>query len=390
MKKITKLLALAAIFVLCLSLTACGGSAELNLSDYLSISYSGADGNGTAMLHFDASQMELDYAGVEDGFPTQKQLEKMLELAPFEFSIRWELDKSEHLKNGDKITATITYGKEVAKEANVNVGSTTKTFTVEGLQEPILLDPFASDIFEINGQDECFYNDGAVHIVWERESMNKNTYEVSAQGYYNREGFEYVTLSFADSTDNYSGNHHDGDTVTVIAAMSDKGIQKGYALANSAYTFQIKVTQWPAVCPDAPLSAEDLSILKDEAYKYIQQRADGYNGYGSYVREDGLSCYAGGIDDIQCESVYSAEDVYGNMKLIIVAKIHVTEEYVELVGSNDADRTAYVYATTYGITKTEGQPITVEFMEGGHDQGALTKEGVLEVLGQQFTLHEFH
>lgn len=132
MKNFKRIFAFVSVLILCLSLTACG-SKKLNLSDYLSVKFYGENGNGTAHLSFDAAQMELDFAGVKDGYPTQKQFDKMLSLAPFEFSLNWELNKSENLKNGDKVKATITYSKGRAKEAKVKVGSVKKTFTVKGL-----------------------------------------------------------------------------------------------------------------------------------------------------------------------------------------------------------------------------------------------------------------
>lgn len=140
MKKMTRILALIAALILCLSLAACGEpaaparSGKLNLDDYLSVSYKGTDGNGTATLHFDFAQMELDFAGVKDGIPSKEALEKMVSLYPFELSIRCELNNSKELRNGDMITATITFNSDLAKEANINIGSTTRFFIVEGLR----------------------------------------------------------------------------------------------------------------------------------------------------------------------------------------------------------------------------------------------------------------
>ena len=59
MKKITKILLILTVMVLCLSLTACGGSVtKVELSQYLSVSYNGYNGNGTPRIDFDFADFE--------------------------------------------------------------------------------------------------------------------------------------------------------------------------------------------------------------------------------------------------------------------------------------------------------------------------------------------
>lgn len=225
MKKLTKLIALAALLVLCLSLTACG-STKLDLSEYLDVTFSGMDGNGTARMSLDFAQMELDYAGVKDGYPTQKQLEKMVSLALFESSVKCEADKEANLKNGDKITVTITYGKERAKEAKVKVGSVKKTFTVEGLQEPILIDPFDEKYFG-EGKDVDLQFSGIDPELSLHIENNANSDNIISEVHYNMDGY-VVKYDIKN-----------GDEITIHAGLDYWNVDKGYVLTRDEITITV-------------------------------------------------------------------------------------------------------------------------------------------------------
>ena len=58
MKKYTKLLLTLIAVLICLTLTACGSSTKVELSPYLSVSYTGYNGNGTAHVDFDFADFE--------------------------------------------------------------------------------------------------------------------------------------------------------------------------------------------------------------------------------------------------------------------------------------------------------------------------------------------
>ena len=58
MKKTVKLLLILTVILMCLSLTACGKSTKAELAPYLSVSYTGYNGNGTAHVDFDFADFE--------------------------------------------------------------------------------------------------------------------------------------------------------------------------------------------------------------------------------------------------------------------------------------------------------------------------------------------
>ena len=148
MKKTVKLLLILTVAAMCLSLTACGGStAKVDLSQYLSVSYVGFNGDGTALVDFDFADFEYD---IMSQWKDEDNLEKLRELTAVEMTIQYAADVSTGLQNGEVFAVTIQLDEELAKEYGYSFTGLEKIFTVEGLPEPILIDPFAEDIFGVN------------------------------------------------------------------------------------------------------------------------------------------------------------------------------------------------------------------------------------------------
>ena len=149
-----------------MALSGCGSKAEIEMTDYVSVDFSGLDGEGKAEVHFDASAMEMDiYEQLSDEKkdPTAEEIEETLEdigkLAEFENTITCELDKTEGLEIGDEVTVTISYDKDGAKDCDLKIkGETEKTFEVEGLKERVELDPFDSDVFNTDDGIEISFS----------------------------------------------------------------------------------------------------------------------------------------------------------------------------------------------------------------------------------------
>lgn len=133
MKKLKYLLlGLAAIMVM--GLTGCGG-AKLDITDYVSVQFSGADGQGNAVCRIDSVALEQALVGDEDGEISMDELQKLAWVTQFEMGLTGSLDKETGLSNGDTVTVTLDYDKKLAKENKVAVTGTTKEFKVEGLTE---------------------------------------------------------------------------------------------------------------------------------------------------------------------------------------------------------------------------------------------------------------
>lgn len=145
MKK-TKILFLTAAVIMILGLAGCGNT-KIDLMDYVTVVFSGVDGQGKAVYNVDTVKLEQDLAGDTDGQISIDEFEKIGWISQFETTISYQLDKETGLSNGDEVTVSVTCDEEFAKENKVTVSESQKTFKVDGLKEPIEVDAFSEDIF---------------------------------------------------------------------------------------------------------------------------------------------------------------------------------------------------------------------------------------------------
>ncbi|WP_026651941.1 hypothetical protein [Butyrivibrio proteoclasticus] len=128
-------------------LTGCGkaGSAQINtedgvtnILDYVSVEFSGKNGEGTAWVNVDYDGMETEMVGGKDKI---KELDDMSDLATLSkyinavSSISFSIDKNEGLSNGDQVIVSVSYDSSAAESAGVTFGDqNSKTFEVKGLK----------------------------------------------------------------------------------------------------------------------------------------------------------------------------------------------------------------------------------------------------------------
>ena len=214
MKKIVKLFLILTVILMCLSLTACGSTTKVELAPYLSVSYTGYNGNGTPRIDFAFADFEY---GIMSQWKDDDKMEKLAELTAVESTITYAADVSEGLSNGDTITVKISFNEEKAKEYGYSFTALEQEFTVEGLVEPIEIDPFAEDIFgsgkivdaTIEGIDPyvCLYL--------------RNNASVS-------EPIGHITYK-ADK----DWNLKNGEVITITATMDEKFQQQGFLLTRT-------------------------------------------------------------------------------------------------------------------------------------------------------------
>lgn len=143
MKHINKKICMlfAALFAV-LALTGCGSKVKINLQEYIHVELYGADGYGDADADMDMLELEaLILSACKENESELAQLAK-LELLD---GIKYKLDKSENLSNGDKITVTVTYpdSLEDALDADITPKSGESwTVEVSGLGEADKVDVF--------------------------------------------------------------------------------------------------------------------------------------------------------------------------------------------------------------------------------------------------------
>lgn len=137
--------AFAALAALCLCLlSGCSGRKAIDLKSYVSVEFSGYDGDGAAVVSIDRSAMLplLD-----------KQISPTAITESFEAA---EIQNNGKLKNGDVIGVTIKYNELLMENSKVKVQNPTLSFTVSGLKEKQKLDVFAAVEFNVEGvSPEC-------------------------------------------------------------------------------------------------------------------------------------------------------------------------------------------------------------------------------------------
>lgn len=196
-------------------LTGCGNSPTIDLTEHATVNFEGIDGQGTATVNYDLTQLEKDLVGDDDGNISQEEAQRLMGYGAFEMSIKWDLDKKEALSNGDKVKVDITYDEDSAKEQKIKIkGGTSKEFEVTGLKEAVSLDAFDPDIFN---------TDTGVKISYEGISPMAS---ISIE---NRCGDEQMQ-HFVEYTPDKTYDISNGDTITITADLTGEAVDEGYVL----------------------------------------------------------------------------------------------------------------------------------------------------------------
>jgi len=246
MKKLTNILIVLLLATLCLAMTACGHT-EAELAPYLSVSYTGYNGNGTAHVDFDFAAFEYSIMSQwKDG----DTFEKLAELTALEMTVTHTPTTAEQLSNGDSFTVTIEYDEDLAKDLGYRLTATEKTFTVEGLAEPIVIDPFAPEIFGAGKTVDCTLEGIDPFIML---TLRNTT------------GFQDPISHITYRADK-DWNLKNGDTVTVTATMEPRFAQQGYLLERTQLTISVEGFDRYASSA-ADLNDAILQQLSDRAYR---------------------------------------------------------------------------------------------------------------------------
>ncbi len=130
-----------AIAILLLStvivILATGCASKVDLAPFCDVTYSGYNTKGSAQLNVNWAEFESVILGGKEA--KQEDLAKILAL---ESSIKYKLDKTESLSNGDKINVSISWNEEIAKKYKYSFSPEKMTFTVSGLPEAQKVDIF--------------------------------------------------------------------------------------------------------------------------------------------------------------------------------------------------------------------------------------------------------
>ena len=150
-RKIIKSTILTVVTVLALSAAALTGCSSkhnpkidttdgiTNILDYVTVDFSGKNGEGTAYVNVDYDGIETEMVGGEEKIKEMDEIEDLSSLTKYinaVSSISFNIDKNEGLSNGDQVIVSVSYDNTAAQAAGVNFGDqSSRTYEVKGLKK---------------------------------------------------------------------------------------------------------------------------------------------------------------------------------------------------------------------------------------------------------------
>ncbi|MBR4640081.1 MAG: hypothetical protein IKO79_05935 [Butyrivibrio sp.] len=142
------IVAAAAGMSIMIALTGCGAEKKTqinttdgitNILDYVTVDFSGRNGEGTAFVNVDYDGMETEMVGGKEKIEELDELGDLTELTKYinaVSSISVSIDKNKELSNGDEVVVSVTYDETAAQSAGVVFGEEKdRSFKVEGLKK---------------------------------------------------------------------------------------------------------------------------------------------------------------------------------------------------------------------------------------------------------------
>ena len=110
-----------------------------NILDYVSVDFSGKNGEGTAFVNVDFNGLETEMVGGKDKVKELDDVEDLAELTKYinaVSSISFSIDRNKGLSNGEQVIVSVSYDSVAAQAAGVNFGEqSSKIFEVKGLKK---------------------------------------------------------------------------------------------------------------------------------------------------------------------------------------------------------------------------------------------------------------
>ena len=144
-RKFSTLLIILNVALLMLTACGCGAKQKIdtsdgvtNIFDYVTVDFSGNNGEGTAYVNVDYNGLETEMVGGEDKIKSMDDMEDFPSLTKYintVSSISFSIDQNEGLTNGDQVTVSVTYDESAAQSAGVVFGDEkSHTYAVKGLK----------------------------------------------------------------------------------------------------------------------------------------------------------------------------------------------------------------------------------------------------------------
>lgn len=342
MKKLTVLFLLAVLTVA--ALTGCGAkSVSVAVEPFISISFRGMDGEGTAAPAF--AYVDFEKAVMSGWSEKEQTWEKLAALTKLESTISCAADKTENLRNGDKVKITVSYDKDLAKELGVSFKDLSETFTVEGLKEAILVDPFDTAVFGTEAGVNVRL-DGIAPFA-----------SLSIENHCSADQPQSKIKYSADITRNLKN----GDSVTITASLSADAEREGYTLTRTETVYQAAGLD-SQVSDVSQLLPEDVdklrSKLEDHFFRNvvpnwiaIQPEGSGVYAYGGFTASPDSSTVSNfGFE----QNGWARVDDHGSACVLVPFHFDLEMRNVNWVGTQYYDPAITVNYSVHGLYKVSG------------------------------------
>lgn len=230
---------------------------KVNLTKYITADFSGYNGRGKAYFELDYDKLVADGYIPEMNELSFSAMQKYINLEAAYNSIELTPDKTTDLSNGDEIIVTITYDNNLAKKNKQKFTGKTAKFTVEGLSDIAVVDPFEGLTVSFNGVN----GSGYLSLEYDNRLTEVSVYSFSYD--------KYSELS-------------NGDTVTLTLNYDEDYTAQYYGRTYSVSTKSFTVSGLASYMDSiSDLSESDYASLttaaKDSILQYIEDNYDSCN-----------------------------------------------------------------------------------------------------------------
>lgn len=257
------------LVMIAVTLTACGEKKiRVDLSDYADVLFRGSDGDGTARGDFD--YVGFERAVMEGAEPDSSGLGSIVRV---ESALSVTVSPDSGLKNGDRVTVTVSYDRDIAGEAGLKITGNSKTMTVEGLKAGAA----SGENGTVDGQDALIELDAFDPAYWNTPDGITVSYEgispygtvgvinhLPADNPLSSVGYQFSELRKV----------YEGDSVSVTAYFTKNDMKNQYRFKEESGTCTIGAVDH-YLMNGGELDAGTISAIKQAAVNLAAQNTTG-------------------------------------------------------------------------------------------------------------------
>lgn len=210
---------------------------DVNLNDYIEVTFTGISGDGEAEATFDSSRFIADYDEKLVWTCKKKNAPAESVATMLSASVFVYLDNYYYLSNGDTVTLDIydgfsDWGTSLPDfyANNVVISYTNDTITVEGLEEPVYteVDPFENFVVTVSGTEGDTYVDYTVRTDLDIMSFLYITTDDDLWSLKNGDVIHFYVYQYDDFADEYVKDAYGMYPSVLTYDYTVEGLQPGY------------------------------------------------------------------------------------------------------------------------------------------------------------------